>query len=121
MARHRRNLAQISGGMVFFNNLNGVYFNFPMRRSWFNDEGAICWEENPEFVTWIGTVKSFAFDDKLGGHFTARKEQRRAPVWYAFAYIGGKTIKRYIGTDAALTSGRLHELATEFRTLRRGW
>lgn len=49
--------------------------------------------------TWLDTVSSFAFENRLGEHYTIRKERLRRGdgYWYAYRSIRGHTQKRYLG------------------------
>lgn len=76
-------------------------------------------EATPRWLAWLAENDRFAYDDRLGGSFTARKEQRRVGAfWYAFANINGKTIKRYLGKTEQLDSRRLAAVGREFQTIR---
>jgi LuxR family maltose regulon positive regulatory protein len=63
---------------------------------------------------WLSQVSSFAFHGK-NGSYTARKERklRGEGYWYAYARVGGKLTKRYLGKGADLTATRLEQVAQE--------
>ncbi|MBO0780222.1 MAG: tetratricopeptide repeat protein [Ktedonobacteraceae bacterium] len=71
-----------------------------------------AWQE------WLDTVASFAFENRLGGHCTIRKErlQRGDVYWYAYRSIRGHTKKRYLGRTADLSFERLEEISALFTT-----
>ena len=71
-----------------------------------------------EWFTWLQQIRSFAFQARDGGHFTARKETRaRGGVyWIAYRHIGGQFVKKYIGPQAQVTIARLEEVADELET-----
>jgi LuxR family transcriptional regulator, maltose regulon positive regulatory protein len=72
----------------------------------------------PESTVWLmylSEAPSFAFHGKHGS-YTARKErkQRGGEYWCAYARVGGKLTKRYVGRDCDLTPARLEQVAQEF-------
>src|SRR5947209_167836 len=83
----------------------------------YESQGHEALEIVPESPTWlvtIGQVSSFAFHGKYGS-YTARKErkQRGGEYWCAYARVGGKLTKRYVGRSCDLTLARLEQVAQE--------
>src|SRR5205807_4183617 len=83
----------------------------------YESQGHEALEIVPESPTWlvtIGQVSSFAFHGKHGS-YTARKErkQRGGEYWCAYARVGGKLTKRYVGRSCDLTPARLEKVAQE--------
>ena len=72
--------------------------------------------ESPAWFAWLSQVSSFAFHGR-NGSYTACKEckQRGEGYWYAYARVGGKMTKRYLGRDIGLTLPRLEQVAQELR------
>src|SRR6266699_7277647 len=72
--------------------------------------------ESPAWFAWVSQVSSFAFHGR-NGSYTACKEckQRGEGYWYAYARVGGKMTKRYLGRDIGLTLPRLEQVARELR------
>src|SRR5205085_7839498 len=70
--------------------------------------------ESPSWWGWVSQTSSFAFQGKHGS-YTARKErkQRGEGYWYAYARVGGKLTKRYLGRGIGLTLPRLEQAAQE--------
>src|SRR2546426_3422999 len=70
--------------------------------------------ESPAWLAWVSQVSSFAFHGR-NGSYTARKErkQRGEGYWYAYARVGGKLTKRYLGSGRDLTLARLEQVAQE--------
>jgi len=70
--------------------------------------------ESPAWFAWVSQVSSFAFHGR-NGSYTACKEckQRGEGYWYAYARVGGKMTKRYLGRDIGLTLPRLEQAAQE--------
>jgi ATP/maltotriose-dependent transcriptional regulator MalT len=68
------------------------------------------------WTNWLATIPSFAFEDRLGAHYTIRKEQlqRGDAYWYAYRTLDGRTQKRYLGKTAELSLARLEEVGTRF-------
>jgi hypothetical protein len=64
---------------------------------------------------WVSQVSSFAFHGK-DGSYTASKERksRGEGYWYAYARVGGKLTKRYLGRGTDLTMARLEQVMQEF-------
>ena len=60
--------------------------------------------ESPAWFAWVSQVSSFAFHGR-NGSYTACKEgkQRGEGYWYAYARVGGKLNKRYLGRGIGLT------------------
>jgi LuxR family maltose regulon positive regulatory protein len=71
-------------------------------------------DESPDRFTWVSQASSFSFHGKFGS-FTACKErrQRGEGYWYAYARIGGKLIKHYLGKSRDLTILKLEQVAQE--------
>jgi LuxR family maltose regulon positive regulatory protein len=78
------------------------------------DEIVTIVPEGPTWLTWVSRMSSFAFHGK-NGSFTACKEhrQRGEGYWYAYARIGGKLTKHYLGRGIDLTISRLEQVAQE--------
>src|SRR5947209_10373239 len=70
--------------------------------------------ESPAWFAWVSQVSSFAFHGR-NGPYSACKEckQRGEGYWYAYARVGGKLTKRYLGRGIALTLPRLEQAAQE--------
>ncbi len=70
---------------------------------------------SPASLVWVSQVSSFAFHGK-DGSYTARKERksRGEGYWYAYARVGGKLTKRYLGRGTDLTMARLEQVMQEF-------
>src|SRR6266849_4903925 len=70
--------------------------------------------ESPAWLAWVSQISSFAFHGR-NGSYTACKEskQRGEGYWYAYARIGGKLTKRYLGRGSSLTLPRLEQVAQE--------
>src|SRR6266566_3441223 len=70
--------------------------------------------ESPAWFAWVSQVSSFAFHGR-NGSYTACKEckQRGEGYWYAYARVGGKLTKRYLGRCIGLTLPRLEQAAQE--------
>ena len=70
--------------------------------------------ESPAWLAWVSQTSSFAFHGR-NGSYTACKErkQRGEGYWYAYARIGGKLIKHYLGRSVSLTIPRLEQVAQE--------
>ena len=70
--------------------------------------------ESPAWLAWVSQVSSFAFHGR-NGSYTACKErkQRGEGYWYAYARVGGKLTKRYLGRGIDLTLTRLEQAAQE--------
>jgi LuxR family transcriptional regulator, maltose regulon positive regulatory protein len=70
--------------------------------------------ESPSWWGWVSQTSSFAFHGKHGS-YTARKEckQRGEGYWYAYARVGGKLTKSYLGSGRDLTLARLEQVAQE--------
>ncbi|GCE28333.1 hypothetical protein KDA_38170 [Dictyobacter alpinus] len=68
------------------------------------------------WVQWLNTISSFAFQNLAGERYTVRKErlQRGDAYWYAYRSIQGRTKKRYLGRTADLTIARLEEVSARF-------
>lgn len=112
MARHNKSMAFYETGTLTTPQGEKIPVMFT------HIEGGLSFEENPRFASWFEFNDRFAYDDRMNGHFTARKEQRKAGrFWYAKATIGDKTVSQYIGKE--ITPKTLAAAATEFRRLRR--
>lgn len=70
--------------------------------------------ESHAWFAWVSQVSSFAFHGR-NGSYTACKEckQRGEGYWYAYARVGGKLTKRYLGRGIGLTMPRLEQVAQE--------
>ena len=70
--------------------------------------------ESPVWLAWVSQISSFAFHGRSGS-YTACKEckQRGDGYWYAYARVGGKLTKRYLGRGIGLTLPRLEQAAQE--------
>ena len=70
--------------------------------------------ESPAWLAWMSQISSFAFHGR-NGSYTACKEhkQRGEGYWYAYARIGGKLNKHYLGRSISLTLPRLEQVAQE--------
>ena len=70
--------------------------------------------ESPAWLAWVNQITSFAFHGK-NGSYTACKErkQRGEGYWYAYARVGGKLTKHYLGRSISLTLSRLEQVAHE--------
>src|SRR6266487_4335481 len=70
--------------------------------------------ESPAWSAWVSQVSSFAFHGR-NGSYTACKEckQRGEGYWNAYARVGGKLTKRYLGRCIGLTLPRLEQAAQE--------
>lgn len=111
MARHNKDMAYFNRGILYLPDGERI----PATNSSIN--GGLKFEINPRWVMWLDQNNRFAFDDLMGGSFTARKEKRRnGAFWYAFATVNDKTVKRYIGKE--VTTQRLTKVGWEFRQLR---
>ena len=76
--------------------------------------------ESPTELVWVRQIASFAFHGR-NGSYTARKEhkQRGEGYWYAYARVGGKRTKRYLGRSVDLALPRLEQVAQELATSQR--
>jgi hypothetical protein len=72
--------------------------------------------ESSDWLPWVSQLSSFSFHGKHGS-FTACKErrQRGEGYWYAYARVGGKLIKHYLGKSRGLTIFRLEQVAQELQ------
>ena len=72
--------------------------------------------ESRPSLAWVSQISSFAFHGR-NGSYTACKEckQRGEGYWYAYARVGGKMTKRYLGRSIGLTLPRLEQVAQELR------
>src|SRR2546421_3681968 len=72
--------------------------------------------ESRPSLEWVSQISSFAFHGR-NGSYTACKEckQRGEGYWYAYARVGGKMTKRYLGRDIGLTLPLLEQVAQELR------
>jgi LuxR family maltose regulon positive regulatory protein len=72
--------------------------------------------ESSDWLPWVSQQSSFSFHGKHGS-FTACKErkQRGEGYWYAYARVGGKLIKHYLGKSRGLTIFRLEQVAQELQ------
>ena len=70
--------------------------------------------ESPAWSVWVSQTPSFAFHGR-NGSYTAHKDhkQRGEGYWYAYARVGGKLTKRYLGRGINLTLTRLEQAAQE--------
>ena len=70
--------------------------------------------ESQARLIWSSQISSFAFHGKHGS-YTVRKErkQRGGEYWCAYARVGGKLTKRYVGRGCDLTPARLEQVAQE--------
>jgi LuxR family transcriptional regulator, maltose regulon positive regulatory protein len=70
--------------------------------------------ESPAWSVWVSQIRSFAFHGR-DGFYTAQKDprQRGEGYWYAYARVGGKLTKRYLGRGIDLTLPRLERVAQE--------
>ncbi len=70
--------------------------------------------ESSTWLVWVNQISSFAFHGRNGA-YTACKElkQRGEGYWYAYARVGGKLAKRYLGRSIDLTLSRLEQAAQE--------
>src|SRR5205823_11838361 len=70
--------------------------------------------ESQARLIWSSQISSFAFHGKHGS-YTVRKErkQRGGEYWCAYARVGGKLTKRYVGRGCDLTPARLEQVARE--------
>ncbi len=70
--------------------------------------------ESSTWLVWVNQISSFAFHGRNGA-YTACKElkQRGEGYWYAYARVGGKLAKRYLGRSIDLTLTRLEQAAQE--------
>ncbi|HXR65375.1 MAG TPA: transcriptional regulator, partial [Ktedonobacteraceae bacterium] len=71
-------------------------------------------DEEGEWLSWLATCSSFAFQGKQG-HLTLRKESRarREEYWYAYRCQNRRTIKRYAGRTIDLAITHLEEIASK--------
>jgi len=70
---------------------------------------------SPVWLLGVGQTCSFAFHGQYGS-YTARKERKQRGeegYWYAYARVGGKLTKRYLGKSINLTLARLEQAAQE--------
>lgn len=74
--------------------------------------------DSQQWFQWLERIPSFHFQAEYG-HFTARKERRArgGSYWIAYRHIGGKLVKRYIGTQSSVTIARLEHIASELQAL----
>src|SRR3982074_3109954 len=72
--------------------------------------------ESPAWLAWPDQLSSFAFHGR-NDSYTACKEHKQCGegYWYAYARVGGKLIKRYLGRSKNLTIFRLEQVAQELR------
>lgn len=76
-------------------------------------DGATIALPSPGWVAWLAQHAQFHFQG-AGGHFSARKEQRRGgDYWYAYRRRDGKLHKAYLGKSAELTPARLEAAAAD--------
>lgn len=73
--------------------------------------GSSAWFE------WLENISSFAFHSQTQASCTVRKEaiQQSGTYWYAYRFVHGRTIKRYLGKSNDLSITRLEEIALRFR------
>jgi LuxR family maltose regulon positive regulatory protein len=69
-------------------------------------------EDEPEWFAWVEGQTAFAFDGQAG-HLSVVKEVRPRGdgYWYAYSRQAGRTRKRYLGRNAALSLHHLEETA----------
>src|SRR5260221_3082425 len=70
---------------------------------------------SPVWLLGMDQTCSFAFHGQYGS-YTARKERKQRGeegYWYAYARVGGKLTKRYLGKSINLTLARLEQAAQE--------
>lgn len=114
-ARHNKDMDRFDGGRV--RRADGTVIE-AFLTSWASD--GLTSYRNPEFVRWLDEVKSFTYDGADISAFTARKETklRGSEYWSAYAYIGGKTVKRYIGKSDEIDHMKIMSTALKFVGLR---
>src|SRR2546421_7747647 len=90
-----------------------VYHAYELRGSQGQEARDIV-PESPIRLMWLNQLSSFAFHGKHGS-YTVRKErkQRGGEYWCAYARVGGKLTKRYVGRGCDLTPARLEQVARE--------
>src|SRR5437870_9590063 len=72
--------------------------------------------ESPVWLAWVSQISSFAFHGRNGSYTACREcKQRGEGYWYAYARVGGKLTKRYLGRGIGLTLPRLEQVAQELR------
>ena len=71
---------------------------------------------SPAWFAWLEHIPSFSFQSRSGAHCTVRKEtvQRSGDYWYAYRSLHRRTMKRYIGRTADLSTARLEAVAESF-------
>jgi LuxR family maltose regulon positive regulatory protein len=71
--------------------------------------------DSPAWYQWLEQSASFAFRGQRGT-YTARREQIKPGDWYWYAYqrTQKRVRKKYLGKSAALSLGRLEEVAEHF-------
>ena len=68
--------------------------------------------EEAAWLTWPGSVSSFAFHGKGGSlNVYLEKRPRGGAYWYAYHTKEGRTRKRYLGLTESLSLARLEETA----------
>ena len=69
---------------------------------------------SPEWFAWLKDASSFSFSGSCA--YVARNEARRGErgFWYAYQWVGGKTVKVYMGKAETLTYGRLRGVCAQF-------
>jgi len=69
--------------------------------------------ETEAWYIWLDEGHSFAFSSRTGAYCTVRRERvkRHAAYWYAYRFLHGRAIKRYLGRTRDLTLARLEEAA----------
>ena len=69
-------------------------------------------EEEQAWRHWLGAHSSFSFQGQHG-RFSVLKETRPRGegYWYAYAYVGQRRVKRYLGPTPHLSFARLEEVA----------
>src|SRR6266536_450766 len=72
--------------------------------------------ESSTWLVWVNQISSFAFHGRNGA-YTACKElkQRGEGYWYAYARVGGKLAKRYLGRSIDLTQIALCQFSPDSR------
>jgi hypothetical protein len=86
---------------------------------WGTDQEIVAAPDSAEWFDWLAGLSSFHFQDRRGGHFTARKERKQRGAeegyWYAYRKGNKRQYRRYLGPTKDLTLTRLEDIANEIQ------
>lgn len=68
--------------------------------------------DTPAWYAWTLDNEAFYYKSARVGFSLRKERQRRGFFWYAYKRIGGRLVKRYVGTD--VTQAKLADLEQVF-------